>query len=533
VSLNDIATVNVSTTSAGVTRAGYGVPLILSHSAQWVERFRVYASITAVAADFAFNSPEYMAANKIFSAAIKVTQIMIGRAANVPTQKFSIGVQATALNTPYRLRVAGATGVVWVSQDATYNSGMGATVWSPSNTWARGDLIANPPATSITNIYSCLGPSNAGGTNIGFTGIGAASGPTGTSAAFREGGVYWMYVGTGNTGSITQDAVIAGVKARVDALSAPAFSGTGTGQFSTSFQGAQGAQTLQILANTAGSFFAAQIYDRNVLNGSQTHADPGIVTDLTAVKKASNAWYGLVTLFNSELLVDAAAAWVETNTKLYGPSVQDTTIPTVAASIATDAAHDFKAAAYARSWVFAHPSADEFAGAGEMGRFFPVSPGGETWRMKTLPGVTEEAYSDTEVQNMKDKYAHFYYDMGGVPVVGGDAKSGAGEYIDTVRFLDWYTSELQAKLADLVISSDKVPFTNPGIDLIEAKVTAQNKAGIAAGGIAANPKPVVTAPDVSDIDSADKAARELAGVVTTFTLAGAIHHITPSVFASV
>jgi len=126
---------------------------------------------------------------------------MIGRAANVPQQKFSIGVVAAAVRNDYSMRVACATGVVFPSQDATYNSG-GATPWSPSNTWSRGDLITN-----ATCLYSCLGPSSPG-----FTGIGAASGPTGLGSAIREGGVYWMYAGTGTTGAISNDAIINGLE---------------------------------------------------------------------------------------------------------------------------------------------------------------------------------------------------------------------------------------------------------------------------------------------------------------------------------
>jgi Protein of unknown function (DUF3383) len=518
VSLEDIATIVVTTTGAGVTRAGFGIPLILSYSASWVERTRSYTSISAVGADFPVNSPEYMAANKIFSQSPKVPKIMIGRGALKPTQQFSVGVQAAALNTPYRLRVAVPTGVVWVSQDATYNSGAGATVWSPSNTWARGDLVTNDSA----KLYTCI-----------IAGIGGASGPSGTAANILENQVHWMYAGTGNTGAVSNDSVISGLQAKVDALTAPTAVATAVATLlSSSLAGSAGARTLQLTANTSGRFFGLQAYDRNVLNTIQNHADPGVATDLAAVKLESNAWYGLITLFNSEALTDAAAAWVESNSKLYDAASLDTAIPRVAEGPnATDAAHDVKAAAYARSWVFFHPSNDEFADAAEMGKFFPVSPGGETWRMKTLAGVTVQTFTDTEITNMKAKYAHFYYDVGGVSVVGGDGKVGANEYIDVVRFLDSYTVNLQGDLADLVIQNDKIPFTNAGIDLIEAKVTQNNLRGIAAGGISPDPAPTVTAPDVSAISSADKANRELAGVSSTWTLAGAIHHITVNVTA--
>lgn len=529
--LSDISTINVSSAGAGVTRAGYGVPLIVSHTAAWTERVRTYTSLAGVQVDFAANTPEYLAASKIFSQSPKVTQIKIGRAALQPTQKFSVGVNTAALNTPYRVRLAVATGSAWVSQDATYNSGSGATAWTPSGIWSRGDLVSSASGF----IYSCLGKSGVFGgfgNSTGFTGFGGASGPSGTALAIAENQIFWMFVGSGNTGSISSDAIINGLRAKVDYLAAPSVNGTGTGQLVSSLQGAGGAQTMQLLANTPAKFFGLQVYDRNVLTSNQTQADPGIATDLAAIALENNDWYGLITLFNSEALADAAAAWVETATKAYPVASIDTQIPRVADTISTDVAHDIKAAAYARTWTMFHPSNDEFMDAAELGKWFPVSPGGETWRMKTLSGVTVENYTSTEITNMKAKYAHFYYNIGGRNVVGGDAKNGAAEYIDVVRFLDWYTSELQADLADLVIGVDKVPYTNPGIDLIEAKVTKRNEAGIRAGGIAANPAPVVTAPDISDVSASDKANRELSGVTTSWTLAGAIHHITVSVTAS-
>jgi hypothetical protein len=153
--------------------------------------------------------------------------------------------------------------------------------------------------------------------------------------------------------------------------------------------------------------------------------------------------------------------------------------------------------------------------------------------MKALTGVTAEAYSDTEITNLRAKHAQYYYEIAaGSPVVGGDAMTGAGEYVDVTRFIDWYTSELQADLADLAIQSNKIPFTDDGISLIEAKVIKRNTAGIKAGGIAASPAPVVEVPLAADVEASDKTARELPGVTTEWTLAGAIHHITVSVTAS-
>lgn len=528
--LSDIATINVTTTGAGVTRAGYGVPLILSHTASWAERYRTYTRASAVAVDFAVNTPEYMAAAKIFAQTPNIASIVIGRAALVPTQKFSIGVNGVGTYTPYSVRIAVPTGTVFTSQDATYNSGAGATGWSPSAIRSKGDLVI---ASDGVGLWSCIGPSQIAYEG-GFTGFGGASGPTGTSGNFRENQIYWMYVGSGITGAVTNDAIMNGLKSKIEALGAPTAIATGVANaLQTSLQGSAGSKTLQLLANTAGKFFGLQVYNRAALSSNQTQADPGVATDLAAIKAAYNSWYGLITLFNSEALVDAAAAWVESNTKLYAAASQDSTIATTAETSATDVAHDFKAAAYARSFVIHHPSNDEFADAAEMGKFFAIAPGGETWRMKSLSGVTVEQYSDTEVTNMRAKYAHFYYDIGGRNVVGGDAKTGSGEYVDVTRGLDWYQSELQSDLADLAIGVNKIPYTNAGIALIAAKVKKRNDAGIRAGLIAADPAPVVSVPDAADVDSSDKAARELPNVESEWTLAGAIHHITVSVTANV
>jgi hypothetical protein len=311
-SLADIATVNVTSTGAGVQRAGYGVGAIISHTAGWAERCRFYTSLAAVAVDFAANTPEYMAAAKYFGQRPRPPRLMIARAALRPQQAFTIGVVTPAVRQEYKVRVAVPTGVVFPSQDATYNTGEGATGWSPSNTWSRGDLVV----ADGDKLYTCLGPSGAG-YSAGFTGVGAASGPSGTSAAIREGGVYWMYAGSGNTGGVSNDSVIQGLKARLEYLGAPTAIGTGTNQLVAALAGSAGSRTLTLTAAAAAKFFGLRVYKRAALSIKQDHADPGIATDLAAIKLESNAWYGLITLFNSEALCNAAAAWVEANSKLY------------------------------------------------------------------------------------------------------------------------------------------------------------------------------------------------------------------------
>ena len=535
--LSDLATIVVSTTGAGVTRAGFGIPGITSFTATWgPERTRTYTSIDGVGEDYPTNSPEYMAAQKIFGQRPRVPRIMILRCENKPTQRFSVGIRSpVGLAKSYKLRVAVATGSAWKSQDAEFLSGSGVqpSAWAPSGLHAAGDFV-----TLDGKMYMGLGKSSASGVGPPWgssTGYGAASGPSGLSLAFREGEFFWAFVGSGSSG-LTDQAVAFGLKQKVDALASPPVVGVGAGQLTSSIATGADGWIVRLAANQPGQFFGLQVYKRSVLSVAQDHADPGIATDLAACDDESNAWYGLVTTFNSEDLIKAAAGWVESasSKKLYPAATIDTKVATDAETAsATDVAHDLKALAYARTWPIFHPSNDEFLDAGELGKFFPIEPGGETWRMKTIAGVTVESFTSTETTNLKAKFAHFYYDIGGRNVVGGDAKTSSGEYIDTVRGLDWYESELQVKLANLEIDNDKIPYTKEGFALVEAKIRQQNDEGIAAGLIAADPEPTIELPAIEDVSTEDKLDRELAGVITEWTLAGAIHHITVRVRANV
>lgn len=447
--LDQIVNVTVVVQNPGITEAGFGVPLIVSHSASWVERTRTYTDIDGVGDDFAVNSPEYMAAAKVFGQTPSPPILMIGRAINVPTQKFSVAARTVANSTEYKLRVAAKSGLTWVSQTATYTS----------------------------------------------------------------------------DSSATNDEIVTGLKTAIDALAAPVVSGVGASQFTTSLQGSVGSKTLQILANTAGDFYGLQVTDINKLSQAQTEADPGIATDLAAIIDESSVWYGIITLFNSSAIVLAAAAWVETETKLYIMATMDSLVATQADGVGTDVAQSLAGFSYTRTGPFLHPANDEFADAAEIGRFFPVNPGADNWRLKPLAGVSPVAYTATHVTNMEAKSCNYYYNLSGVNVVGGNGKVSSGQYIDVIRGIDWWTARVQARIVNMLIDLDKVPYDDDGIILVQNQIEAQNKEGISQGLIAPNPAPTVTVPLAQDVSSTDKENRVLNNVTTDWTLAGAINKV--------
>lgn len=124
IALSEVANVSITSETAAVTQAGFGIPLILSASAGWTERVRSYATLTDVAADFASTLIEYQMAREILAQSPRPPVIYIGRRANKPTQRFAVTPTA-ANSTLYKMKIRSAA-TAWV--EVSYTSDGSATV---------------------------------------------------------------------------------------------------------------------------------------------------------------------------------------------------------------------------------------------------------------------------------------------------------------------------------------------------------------------------------------------------------------------
>jgi len=117
--IEEIVNIEISTDSVGIQQAGFGIPMILSPNASFVERIRFYSSLSEVDDDFSTTTVEYAMAQALFSQDNKPTTIAIGRSANKPTQKYSIVPNVLSL-TDYVMRI-GANTVTFTSDASATN----------------------------------------------------------------------------------------------------------------------------------------------------------------------------------------------------------------------------------------------------------------------------------------------------------------------------------------------------------------------------------------------------------------------------
>lgn len=125
--LEQIVSIAISLQSSGLSQQGFGTPLILGYTPTWVERARTYSDIDGVGADFATTTPEYRAAAVLFSQNPRPEQLVIGRGANKPTQRYKISVATVANNRAYSVSV-NSTAYTFTSDPTATNDEIAAGI---------------------------------------------------------------------------------------------------------------------------------------------------------------------------------------------------------------------------------------------------------------------------------------------------------------------------------------------------------------------------------------------------------------------
>lgn len=316
--------------------------------------------------------------------------------------------------------------------------------------------------------------------------------------------------------SATATEIITGLKAAIDALALP---------ITTSDQ----TTYLRIVENVAGAWHALKNVDPSKLSVEMDHADPGVAAELDSLKLASSDWYAVLSLYNSPAYVTAVAAWVEANKKLYLADSQDSDI---LAATTTDIAGALETAGYVRTAVLYHPDSGAFAAAAWAGKVLPETPGAETWKFKTLAGVSYVDLTPTQFVNATAKSANVYYPVGGRGITSEGTTAG-GEFVDITRGRDWLESAIQTDVFTVLQNMKKVPYTAQGIAMVQGAVLGALRRGVSNGLLSDDPAPSVSVPNIADISTSDRANRHLPDVAFDAVYAGAIHKLTISGVISV
>jgi hypothetical protein len=255
-----------------------------------------------------------------------------------------------------------------------------------------------------------------------------------------------------------------------------------------------------------------------------------LTTDLGAIQAADSAWYFLLMTERTKTRVLEAAAWVETQDKMFFTASDEAGILTQGGT--TDLLAQLKALNYFRTVGAYHSTAaTEYADAAWVGRVSPLAPGSETWANMTLASVTSDNISKTQQITIFGKGGNTFERYSDQFSLTNPGKVEAGEWIDVIRFRDWLKDYIQTSMVQLMVNRDKIPYTDAGIQLLATNLRASLRQGQTVGGIAPDetaedgtkrPGFNVTAPRASEVDDATKASR-VVNLKFNARIAGAIH----------
>jgi hypothetical protein len=290
---------------------------------------------------------------------------------------------------------------------------------------------------------------------------------------------------------------------------------------------ASGTTTLILTADNAGE--ANSVSASNNLAIAHTTPNHGVIEDIQAIQAVNDDWYCLILTSRASYEILLAAAFIEALRKIFIAASDEASIKT---SSTTDLGTQLKNKTYNRTaliWSGDEPNGPEAAWAG---RKLPTDPGSEQWRYASLSGITPDVLSATEQANLNGKNVNHYTTVGGVGIVQ-KGKMVGGQWIDVTRFLDWFTARVQEGIYALLVSVEKVPYTDGGVTSLEAIVRAKIEEGIRVGGISREDGYTVVSQKVVDVDPQLRNDRIFPDIEFEFRLAGAIGEVTVKGFVSV
>lgn len=256
-------------------------------------------------------------------------------------------------------------------------------------------------------------------------------------------------------------------------------------------------------------------------------ADSTTDNELPEVNDEDSDWYGLLVIDSmSNLTALNSAAWIESQRKIHLAQTPDT--DTLDINITTDTMSDIKDSSYGRTHVVYHRQIGgvEWLAVGWMAGYLTTTPGNATAAFKEVAGVKKDVLLPSQEASILAKNGSHYTLTGGLGITF-EGKTGSGEFIDTVRFIDFIYARMRERVLATLANNPKIPYTDSGVDTMRSAISSVIQLGITNGGFAATPEPTVTAPLVKDVSLSNRANRILPDIFWTATLAGAIHRLDP------
>lgn len=241
----------------------------------------------------------------------------------------------------------------------------------------------------------------------------------------------------------------------------------------------------------------------------ETTAAAGYDTALAALQLVNDDWYFVTIDSSSEPNIDAVATWVLSQKKMFFANVIDTDLLQATGTIGSD----LKTLANTRTVLLWTKNQHE-AGALGWATYGAVrTPGAITYAFKEILGVSTKTLTTTQRLALEVDNINHYQTKRGLAITYPGVTT-QGEWIDIIHGTDALEAAIDTAVFAALASSDKIPFTDAGMDVLRNVVLGamkpfegtEDKPGLLVPGTS-----VVTVPLAKNISAADRKLRKLQG----------------------
>ena len=168
--IGTIVNVTVTAQTKTVSRAGFGVPMILAYHTRWLDAYRIYtkSGFPSNMTDdgFVVSDPAYIAVLKLFSQSPSPTSVVLGRRLAAFTQTIEFIPTPVAENFIHKITIINSAGV---SEDFTVTEGAGSTVALLCTAWETEINGGAQAVTATDGVTDVSVAADVAGAMFGYT----------------------------------------------------------------------------------------------------------------------------------------------------------------------------------------------------------------------------------------------------------------------------------------------------------------------------------------------------------------------------
>ncbi|NEZ47783.1 DUF3383 domain-containing protein [Clostridium niameyense] len=258
-------------------------------------------------------------------------------------------------------------------------------------------------------------------------------------------------------------------------------------------------------------------FGKNLKSSKDANAD--LTGALNELINEHNNWYRLLCTDITEEKIKILSDWCEKNKKMFYTQVNTT--ETELQLIDKDRT------------VIGFKKNKERLDAGMAGLALTRVPGSFTFKFKNIKGLTADSISNSSLQAIKSKNMNAYIRKFDVQDLGtaqlDEGKVASGVYIDQVESRDWIQFRIENEIAKLLMTAEKVPYSDLGIQMIVSAIDVALQDAFKNGVILGNSDNVpmfqITYNTLDKIHIEDRKERKLTGIEFKYVEAGAVHEV--------